>query len=136
MSRRHAVNPAAELLGKLINWRILGTRVTFLLTCRRNTWDRIDDELTSHYSLAVFSIMAVNRDEARQYLTHSVNGVGQTGPVNELMRSLQRKGHRYLLTRPWQLSLMAEIVADQVNQSGQMAAVDLKRITDWPVSTI
>jgi hypothetical protein len=125
-----AADPAAELLAKLINWRSAGSRVAFFLTCRRDTWDRISDELTGNHSLAVFSIMAVNRDEARQYLARSVNGTDQIGPVDELMQSLQRKGHAYLLTSPWQLSLMAEIIGDQLNQSGQIAAVDLERITD------
>lgn len=125
-----AVEPAAELLAKLINWRILDARVAFFLTCRRNTWERIDYELTNHHSLAVFSIMGVNRNEARQYLARSVNGTDQSGPVNELIESLQQKGHGVLLTSPWQLNLMAEIVAGQVDHSGQLLAGDLERITD------
>lgn len=125
-----AVEPAAELLAKLINWRIAGTRVAFFLTCRRSTWDQIDDELTSHHSLAVFSTLAVNTEEARQYLARSVGDTDQDGPVDELMTSFQRKGHGYLLASPWQLSLMAEIVGDQLNQSGRIAPADLERITD------
>jgi len=125
-----AVEPTAELLAKLINWRILGTRVAFFLACRRSTWDRIDDELKNHHSLAVFSILAVDRDEARQYLARSVSGTDQTGPVDELIGSLQRKGHGYLLTSPWQLSLIAEIVRDQLNRSAHITSVDLEQITD------
>jgi NACHT domain-containing protein len=125
-----AVEPAAELLAALIDWRILGTRVTFFLTCRRSTWDRINDQLTSHYSLAVFSIMAVNRDQARQYLTRSMGGADQTRPADELIRSLQQKGNDFLLTSPWQLSLMAEIASSQLNQSGQISAADLEWITN------
>src|ERR1700728_1891807 len=111
------VGPAAELLVKLINWRILAARVPFFLTCRRSTWNRIDDELTSHYSLAVFSIMAVDREEARQYLAHSIGDTDHPGSADELMRSLQRKGHGYLLTSPWRLSLMGEIASDELSQS-------------------
>jgi NACHT domain len=125
-----AVEPAADLLAKLINWRILGTRVPFFLACRRSTWDRIDDNLKSHHSLAVFSILAVDRDEARQYLARSLSGTDRTGPADELIRSLQRKGHGYVLTSPWQLSLMTEIVRDQLNRSGPITAVDLEQITD------
>lgn len=125
-----AVEPAAELLAKLVDWRILGTRVPFFLACRRSTWDRIDDDLKSHHSLAAFSILAVDRDEARQYLARSLSGSDQAGPADELIRLLQRKGHGYLLTSPWQLSLMAEIVRDQLNRSVRIAAVDVEQITD------
>ena len=125
-----AVESAAELLAKLINWRTLGVHVRFFLTCRRSTWERIDEQLRSHYSLAVFSIIAVNRDEAHQYLVRSVDDSDQAGRVDDLIRSLQQKGHGYLLTSPWQLSLMAEIVGDRISRSGSITAADLERLTD------
>lgn len=121
---------AAEFLEKLVDWRIIGSRAAFFVACRRSTWDGIDTELTSHHTLAVFSILAVDQGEAHQYLERSVNRKSQTGMVNELVRSLQLKGHGYLLARPWQLSLVAEIFSDLVNQSDGISAAELERVTD------
>jgi len=125
-----AVEPAAELLAKLIDWRIIGSQAAFFLACRRSIWDRIDNELTSHHTLTVVSILAVDRSEARQYLVRSVSGPGQTGMVNELIRSLQLKGNGYLLTSPWQLSLVAEIFGNLLNQPGGISTEELEQITD------
>lgn len=122
--------PTVELLVKLINWRILDARVAFFLTCRRSTWNQINDELTSRDSLTVFSIMAVDREQARKYLARSIGDTDHPGSTDELMRSLQQKGHGYLLTSPWQLSLMAEIVRDQLKQPGQVAAAGVERMAD------
>lgn len=125
-----AVDPVAELLRKLVDWRIAGSRASFFLTCRRSTWDRFEAQLTSHHTLTVFSILAVDRDEARQYLIFSLSSPGQTGKVDELISSLQLKRHGYLLTSPWQLSLIAEIFAELINQPSGISAAELEQITD------
>jgi NACHT domain len=124
------VEPAADLLRKLIDWRNLGSRMPFFLACRRSIWDRIDRDLASHHSLAVFSILAVNRDEARKYLARSVSGTDQTGAAEELIQALQQKGHGSLPTSPWQLSLVAEIARSRPDRSGRTSIAELERIAD------
>jgi hypothetical protein len=123
------VETAAELLRSLIDWHVIGSWAPFFLACRRSAWDRIDAELTRHHTLAVFSIVAVSRDEARQYLLRSVRA-NQTAKVNELMGSLQLKGHSYLLSSPWQLSLLAEIFRNLLNQPSGISIAELGKITD------
>jgi hypothetical protein len=121
---------AAELLGKLVDWRILGSRAPFFLTSLRSTWDGMDAELTSHHALAVYSILAVGAGEARQYLIYSLGGPGRTGMVSELIGSLQGKGHGHLLATPFPLSLIAEIFVRLLKQPDGMSASELEQITD------
>ena len=122
--------PASELLARFINWRISGNQVGFLVACRRSTWDQIDAGLASHYSLTVFSILGVGQDEARRYLAHSVSISGHADPADALIRALRRKGHEYLLTSPWQLSLLAEITGSQLGNSGVAATVVVNQLAD------
>jgi NACHT domain len=124
------VQTAAELLESLVNWRVNASWAKFFLACRRSTWGQIDPGLTSHHTLTGFSVMAVNRDEAREYLMHSISASEKSVVVNELIGSLQAKGHSHLLRSPWQLNLLAEIVRHRVDQSGGIPAAELEKITD------
>lgn len=119
---------AAEFLRNLIGWHVIGHWAPFFLACRRSTWDLIDAELTSHHTLTVFSIVAVNRDAARQYLLRSAGGSRQSTKINELIGSFQLKGHGYLLASPWQLSLLAEIFRDLLNQPKGISSTELEQI--------
>lgn len=123
------VQTAAELLQSLVDWRITASWAKFFLACRKSIWDRINAGLTSHHTLNVFSVMAVDRDEAREYLIHSVSTT-EDAVVSELIGSLQAKGHSHLLRSPWQLNLLAEIVRHRVDKSGGMPTAELEKITD------
>jgi NACHT domain len=127
----HIAQPAADLLKKLIDWRVLGDRVSFLLTCRRSTWNMIDPRLTRHQSLSVFSIMAVGREQAFEYLINSAGGADGSQSVESLMTALQNKGRGEILTSPWQLSLLAEIVENRLNQTDTNSSTDLRSIADF-----
>jgi hypothetical protein len=121
---------AVELLRDLVDWHIAGSRASFFLTSLRSTWDRMDGGLARHHTLAVFSILAVDLDDARQYLSRSLGGPGRTGTANELIEALQVKGHGYLLATPFPLSLVAEIFAGLLKQQGGISAEQLEQITD------
>lgn len=118
-----------ELLKNLIDWRVLGSRASFFLTSLRSTWDGIDADLVSHHSLAVYSILAIDRRESSQYITYSL-GSGRSGMVNELMTSLQVKGHGDLLATSFPLSLVAEIFAGLVNRPSGMSPEEMEQVTD------
>lgn len=124
------VEAAAEFLARLIDWRIIGSRPPFLVACRRSAWHQISPDLTSHHTLTAFSIMAVGRSESYQYLVRSISRASQTSVVDELVRSIQQKGHGYLLTRPWQLSLIAEIINDLANRSKSISAAEIGEVAD------
>lgn len=124
------VQAAAELLESLVNWRITASWAKFFLACRRSTWGQIDARLTSHHTLTVFSVMAVDRNQAREYLIHSIGAAEESAVVRKLIGSLQAKGHTHLLRSPWQLNLLAEIVRKKIAKLGSMPAAEMEKITD------
>ncbi|MDQ7908544.1 NACHT domain-containing protein [Phytohabitans sp. ZYX-F-186] len=103
------VEPAERFLERLVEWRLQGDRAPFLLTCRRSSWDAIRQELREHHTLDPYSILPVQYEDAKTYLSRSLGGTDGFRPAAELAASLRTSGRESLLTSPWRLSLVAEL---------------------------
>ncbi len=121
---------AVELLGDLVDWRVLGSRAPFFLTSLRSTWDGIGADLATHRTLTVYSILAIDGLEATQYLTDSLRRSGQAGVVGELIGSLQAKGHSDLLATSFPLSVIAEIFVTLAKRPSGISPADIGRVSD------
>ena len=119
-----------ELLGSLVDWRVLDSRASFFLTSLRSTWDRVGADLAGHRSLTVYSILSVDGREASQYLTYSLGGSGRAGVVSQLIGSLQAKGHHDLLATAFPLSLVAEIVVNLAKRPDGISTAEIEQVTD------
>jgi len=74
--------------------------------------------------------VAVSQDEAQKYLLRSAGGADHSAKVNELIEKLRLKRHGHLLSSPWQLSLLAEIFRNLLDQPNGVSSAEVEQITD------
>ena len=109
-----SVGPAELFLERLVEWRLHGAWAPFLLTCRRDTWNAVREDLRAHYTLDTYAVLPVRYDQAITYLSRSLGRTETFGPAVELAQSLQAEDRGHVLASPWQLSLVAELARNRL----------------------